>query len=728
MRDKIVYSEQETSDYQANFAREKTVKQAPLDPDSFYNPWNPDDLVQKHHDYSIYMDMLKDDQVSVACTLKKDLILSSGFDIVCEEDEQEDIKKDIEIALNEDPEWPIEEMFEEMLTYTDFGFSISEKVFKKRDDGSIGLKWIKTRHPGPWLFHQDEAGNIIRYEQQGTVTSENIPPEVLIHMINKRRFQNPYGTPDLRAAYQAWFAKKHITRWYAIYIEKAASPIPHGKYGKEATPEAKTALYNALKKFQTKTTLVTPDHMMVDFIESKTNGEAFIKGLNIFNMFISRSLLIPDLLGFGGSETSGGSFSLGENQMEIFFKHISRQRFNLEKTVNRHLIWPIVIHNHGFMENYPKLKFRPISKHQLIEQAKVWLDAVKSRVYQPKDQEIQHFRDLVNFPNSDEEEEIIQPIQPNNDDPNDPNDPIQDEDEDETEVDVDIIDTEDTDDLSSDKKKDFANAKFAPTTGGFADKTDFKLIEQQLNVAEKTLKSVTKPLVDEIITNLIDQIDKKKVLQNISAIEQVKLKKTKTLRTKLNQALKEMYKKGKEIAQSEVIKKPESFAKPIVDQEFIKVLEAENFDFIGDWEYKVTQGARLAIIQAIKDGEAISTVARIVNDTVKREAEVSLERYARTKFTEVMNKGRVAFFNQSKVVAGYQYSAILDDRTTSICRSLHNKKFKAGTQPIPPLHWQCRSMLIPITIFEDFKPTDKIGNRSIDQFIEEEKGKGFPKQ
>jgi hypothetical protein len=40
----------------------------------------------------------------------------------------------------------------------------------------------------------------------------------------------------------------------------------------------------------------------------------------------------------------------------------------------------------------------------------------------------------------------------------------------------------------------------------------------------------------------------------------------------------------------------------------------------------------------------------------------------------------------------------------------------------------CRSILIPITIFEEFTPTDKIGSRSVDQFIDDEKGKGFPKQ
>ena len=40
----------------------------------------------------------------------------------------------------------------------------------------------------------------------------------------------------------------------------------------------------------------------------------------------------------------------------------------------------------------------------------------------------------------------------------------------------------------------------------------------------------------------------------------------------------------------------------------------------------------------------------------------------------------------------------------------------------------CRSLLIPITMYEEFKPDEKIGRQNIDSFIEEKKGKGFPKQ
>lgn len=40
------------------------------------------------------------------------------------------------------------------------------------------------------------------------------------------------------------------------------------------------------------------------------------------------------------------------------------------------------------------------------------------------------------------------------------------------------------------------------------------------------------------------------------------------------------------------------------------------------------------------------------------------------------------------------YVAVLDTRTTAICRSLHGRVFPKGEGPYPPLHWNCRSIRI----------------------------------
>lgn len=44
----------------------------------------------------------------------------------------------------------------------------------------------------------------------------------------------------------------------------------------------------------------------------------------------------------------------------------------------------------------------------------------------------------------------------------------------------------------------------------------------------------------------------------------------------------------------------------------------------------------------------------------------------------------------------YRYTAILDTRTSPICRSLDGKVYNWGEGPQPPLHFNCRSMRVPI--------------------------------
>jgi len=46
----------------------------------------------------------------------------------------------------------------------------------------------------------------------------------------------------------------------------------------------------------------------------------------------------------------------------------------------------------------------------------------------------------------------------------------------------------------------------------------------------------------------------------------------------------------------------------------------------------------------------------------------------------------------------YTWVAILDSRTTEICRSRNGQSFEYGKGPRPPAHWNCRSFTIPQTI------------------------------
>lgn len=734
---------------------EKTNQTSSYVSKTYYKPYNPDDIWQKTGDYSIYEDMANDDQVSVCLQLKKDLIIGAGWDIVSDDEDQQEIVDDTYSRLENDPEESLDDYLD---TYIDnantFGFGLAEKRFQKRPDNSISFRSLKTRHPDSWLLHTDIYGNITKYEQYGANDSIDVDAKSLMMYTPNRSTVSPYGKSDLRKVYNAWFTKRHITRFYSIYLEKYASPIPVGKY-KDNTPDAKvTEFFNIIKKFQQKTAMVIPESLMVEFLENKGgSGDIYERGINLFNMFIGRGLFIPDLLGFSGKESSsGGSQALGREQVDMFLKHIAKRRRSLERLVNRHIVQPMVIYNHGFMENYPKFQLKPITEEDTKEYAKIFIEATKGKLYKPTEEEINHLRSLIKFPEGTVEFNEAgsaggNPFQPQNmmPNPNDPNglsvlEPAKQKDE---EVELEI------DENKQLKEKDSKySMAFKPTEGDYAEKVNFKAIEAQLESSESKTVSELKPLMNEIFEDLYQQLRKKNILgpnPKPDRLDTIKLKKLKTFQQILIKNLRQSFKDQSVIARAELFK--QNFTTPIDTEEFLKLLESETFQYVGDWEYQVTKEARIAMQQAIRDGAPLSSVIDLLDESGKKSAQASIERYTRTKFTEVMNRARLAEFENSRVVDAYQYSAILDGRTSEICAGLHGKIFKKGTEPIPPMHFNCRSVLVPITIFENYVVSETAGGeievrdpntrkmvtrtikkQPIDKFIEENKGKGFSRR
>ena len=700
---------------------EETYLKSGYAPESYKMPYNSDDIFQKKGDYTIYHDMINDDQISICLNLKKDLVLGSGYTLVPGEDGQEEICEELSECLEGDSDVSFLDKMRELLDSYDVGFSLSEKVFQIKDDGMLAFKNCLTRHPNSWLIYQDDKGAITKYMQQSVKGAVEINPKSLIHYVNNGKYQNPYGLSDLRAAYNAWFVKRQIVRFLGIFLESVAKPMPVGKYDVNAPAGTADDLLEVLKKFQVKTAIVLPKEVEVDFLEAKSNGEAFHKAINIFNMFIGRSLFIPDLLGMSGSETSGGSLALGKEQMNIFFMHINRRRATLEKIVQNHFIKPLCLYNYGDIK-IPKFKLNPLDDAAAVELAKVWLDLVKAKVAKPNDEEINHFRKLVKFPEGDVEriepapafgapkfDDKGKPIEPEVPNPLDKKDPKKEEPE-----------IED----KSKQEKNFAKIYNLPK-GNYHKKVNFKAIENKLNDYDASLMAESAPVVKKMFSDLYEQLKRKNILvtKKIERADDIKLKYKSELKKVLKQSFMSIYKDAQVQAAQELNKA--DFALPTTSDEFLALLESESFQFLGTYEYKIIDKAKTQLIAAIKDGLPLSTVIDSLDIDGKKLSEVALERFARTKHTEVLNRGRHEYFQNSGVVAAYQYSAILDDRTSDICAGLDGKIFTAGSEPVPPLHFNCRSVLIPITKYEDFTPSESVGDTNIQDFIDENKGDGF---
>jgi len=75
---------------------------------------------------------------------------------------------------------------------------------------------------------------------------------------------------------------------------------------------------------------------------------------------------------------------------------------------------------------------------------------------------------------------------------------------------------------------------------------------------------------------------------------------------------------------------------------------------------------------------------------------------ARTNVSDIFNNTRYQVFSAPQLdnwVLAFVYSAILDGRTTEICRELNGRIFLKDevSEYIPPNHYNCRSTIHPVT-------------------------------
>lgn len=110
-----------------------------------------------------------------------------------------------------------------------------------------------------------------------------------------------------------------------------------------------------------------------------------------------------------------------------------------------------------------------------------------------------------------------------------------------------------------------------------------------------------------------------------------------------------------------------------------------------------------AIQLGMTAGEDMATIARRVVGTQalsNEDGTLALTRQqvqavTRTAVMHVSNASRTAFFLDNSDVVNMEYFvATLDSRTTPQCRANDGKRYELGKGPIPPLHFNCRSLRI----------------------------------
>jgi len=264
------------------------------------------------------------------------------------------------------------------------------------------------------------------------------------------------------------------------------------------------------------------------------------------------------------------------------------------------------------------------------------------------------------------------------------------------------------------KKKGFKINKFEdkaarPLT--FAErKVNFDSLGGAMESFSKILNEKITEITDKQKIDLLAQVKKAVESNDINAVSTISAKYAGELAQALTNIQKELFEIGKKTAATEM-----GVQVPPTAREVSGAIRVQNDAVVAGMISRMELAAKTAITEGIaKKGGSITNTGTA--ETVAAASENLDKVFTSSKatlntlgITGAVNLGRSSIFERyPEKIYGFQYSAILDDRTTQICRSLDGLIVPAGSPDFyayaPPRHYNCRSIWVEILQEETFKP------------------------
>lgn len=657
-------------------------------------PYNPDALiVKKGIGLDIFDELLKDEQVKACLYVKKQARLSTIWEIEPASDDP------LDEEISEFCEWNIEKMIGtlednlfEILSAIEYGYSVTELIWYLIEEGDwtgkIGLKALKTRYPHSFDFDIDDYGNLKNLIQTIDFNKKKLPSDKFIIYSYNKEFENWYGHSDLRECYRHQWSKDVIIKFRNMFLEKFGMGTHVGKYPPGTSSVDQDNLLNLIDKIQSRTSIVIPDNVILEILEATRQGaDEYQKAIDACDKAIARALLIPDLLGFSGT-SSVGSYALGKKHFDIFLFVLDKLGRDIQETImGEQVIRRLVDFNYANVNEYPRFVFESLEEEDTKLKSEIIIGLKKVGLLSGEEDWI---RKWVGIPERAEGIELPPPMK----------NPLE---------------------------QQFS--KFPRPLTTYEKKVDFSRIQSKLNDFEEQAKHNLSDILIKSRDSLISAITKKRIIEekNIKDINKLQLKYVGELRRAINDVLMNSFNLGKAEASAEVEKKREEYQ--FLPKDAIAYFEAKSYYVTGVINDFILKESKQIILQVIKGDrnlkDAIFEIQNFFSQYLTypegvqaKEGELlsptRIETIIRTNVSDAFNEGRRQLFIDPDVVeilSAYQYSAILDGRTTDFCRSWDGF-IALISDPIwdtiwAPNHFNCRSLIVPITKYERFEVSEQ---------------------
>ncbi len=337
--------------------------------------------------YATYRRMAHDPQIKACLATKKFAALSSGWTVQAASPSPEDqaVAEFVRYALTHLRGSILDTLYD-VLDALALGVSLVEIVYELIPTGPfagrVGLRALKSKDPGLFLFQTDAFANVTALRG---ADGAGYPTDKFLRYAYMPLYENPLGTSDLRACYRPWFVKQQLLKWWAKYLEKFGMPTVTGSYdtSRGYGTDQQRELLSLVAQVHNESAIVLPSDMKLGLLETaRTQAAGFRECIEYLDRAIAKALLGQTLTTDGTS--SGATYALGAVHQDVLGFYLSKLQRDLEETVmNAQLLPRLVAYNFGPGTACPTFHLGGLDDGRLATTGKLITDLVAGHVIAP---------------------------------------------------------------------------------------------------------------------------------------------------------------------------------------------------------------------------------------------------------------------------------------------------------------------------------------------------------
>ncbi len=595
---------------------------------------------------------------------------------------------------------PFSLVISDMLLAVAQGFRFFEIVYKINEQGMVVFQKVVSREANDIDIQTDDTGGFNGITQQvmrdGKSIKVTIDLQFCFLFTYKKQRNKLKGASAFRAAFYHYDKKHRLYYLQNQQAQGAALGIKTLTAPDGAKQEDRDANLSAVDKMAVRPTIALPFGWGLT-VTQPSKGLDMQPSIDGHDIQMARSVLAQGLLQGNSSQSSGGSYSLGEVHFDSFMLGVLGLMNNIEEHINAFLISKLIDLNFD-KPLYPTFKFNP-PNDDVSELLREGFKSLIAKGAVPK---------WVANGMSDKVAERLEIERPEDDGVSaDDNDYIG------------ITNTPANPALSRyhehSKKKDsqrkLDSSDWWREVTAVETKVQFTKIEKQANDAELTILDSLRDEFDAIKAEtgkLLEPILKGEDPAN--ALDEFVLPDFDKLQTIMQDGAVDTYGKAKTQAADEISKKAPAnkpASKELINQHVKGIIEKQQSDLLFSVKTKVTDAVRKNLLAKVElDWKSILNETLDLFDVFFDDKETLT---VNSLITFAINIGRDDVFQEnSNDIYGYQYSALLDDAVCPICEDLDGSiatpEEYYNTIWMPPIHFNCRCIWVAIMKDEAEKP------------------------